>query len=1150
MNGRELQLGSKKRNAPSSTRSRLVLLVTAILTPIAVFALVLLWQFSKAERAHFRADGVALAQQLSANVDRELDALTAALEALATSADLRPGGDLARFDVRARQLVRTRGSFIGMRDRTGQQIVNTGVPFGAPLPHATDPVLLATDRKVFETGKPVVSDLYVGTVTHLHLILIDMPVFQDDSVASALSIALDPAHLSQLLAGSTPPQWTASLVDGHGKIIGRSRQPERYLGREATEDLRRASLGQSGTWTGTTLDGMRVLGAYVLSPLSAWRTAVGIPLTVVEAPLRQLTLIIVSSGLLVFLLSLALASLVSRTITRPIGSLTMAATRLGRGEKVPALVTGLREVDEVARALVAAQTDVASRESALLESEERFKAAVRAVEGVVWTNDAEGRMTRDQPGWAALTGQSPAAYQGFGWADCVHPEDAAPSVAALQEAVRERKTFVFEHRVRRHDGVYRRFSIRAVPVRGEAGAVREWVGVHTDITDEFEAKVSLAESRARLRAVFEAVPVGVVIAEAPRGRIVAGNAQTERIFGHPILHSADVEGYRHWGGLDADGNPLDPMRYPLARVIRGGEERPELEILYERADKRRIWVRLIGAPIRDQNGSLTGGVVAVLDIDREKRAEAELRELNATLERRVEEMAADRDRIWRISTDMMLVARIEGKILAVNPAWTTTLGWSESELAGRPFITLVHPEDVAAMLTVAASLGEGLTTLRFENRYRHKDGSYRWVSWTAVPGQGLIHAIGRDVTGEKEAAEALRRSEAQLHQSQKMEIVGQLTGGVAHDFNNLLTVVTGHLEMARRRLETEEPNQRLARNLDSALEGARRAAILTHRLLAFSRRSALRPEVLELNKIVSGMSELIRRTLGENIAIETVLAGGLWRVEADPNQVESGILNLCINARDAMPDGGKLTIETGNTYLDESYPAVARDEVKPGQYAMIAVCDTGTGMPPDVLEHVFEPFFTTKPVGQGTGLGLSQVFGFMRQSGGHASIYSELGEGTTVKLYFPRFTRAPERESEPPELLARPVEAGRGETILVIEDEDMVREFTVSALEAGGYRVLAAPDGPSGLALLEAHPEIVLLFTDVVLAGALNGRKVAQEARRIRPRLRVLFTTGYTRNAIIHHGRLDDDVEVITKPFTASALVDKLQRMLHDAVAG
>ena len=298
-------------------------------------------------------------------------------------------------------------------------------------------------------------------------------------------------------------------------------------------------------------------------------------------------------------------------------------------------------------------------------------------------------------------------------------------------------------------------------------------------------------------------------------------------------------------------------------------------------------------------------------------------------------------------------------------------------------------------------LAGGAVTLHFENRYRCSDGSYRWLSWTAVPDQGLTYAIARDVTAEKAVAEALRRTEEQLRHSQKMEVVGQLTGGVAHDFNNLLTVVIGSLEIAQRRLETDG-DVRVLRNIGVALDGALRAATLTHRLLAFSRQSPLRPEIVDINRHLSEMSELIAHTLGANIAVERRLASGLWLVEVDAGQVENAILNLCVNARDAMPGAGRLTIESANRILDQGFPAVVGGAVKAGRYVMVAVTDTGVGIPAELRDRVFEPFFTTKPVGKGTGLGLSQVYGFVHQSGGHATIESEVGHGTTVRLYFPR----------------------------------------------------------------------------------------------------------------------------------------------------
>jgi PAS domain S-box-containing protein len=392
-----------------------------------------------------------------------------------------------------------------------------------------------------------------------------------------------------------------------------------------------------------------------------------------------------------------------------------------------------------------------------------------------------------------------------------------------------------------------------------------------------------------------------------------------------------------------------------------------------------------------------------------------------------------------------------------------------------------------------------------------------------------------------ERTEQLRLNEEALRQSQKMEAIGQLTGGVAHDFNNLLQVIVGNLETIQRTLPAEQG--RLQRAARQAMSGAQRAAALTQRLLAFSRRQPLDPKPIDVNVLVNGMSDMIHRTLGEIISVETVLGAGLWRVEADPNELESAILNLAVNARDAMPNGGRLTLETGNAHIDDAYVATHR-ELVPGQYVAVSVSDTGVGMDEKVIAQAFEPFFTTKPVGKGTGLGLSQVYGFVKQSGGHVKIYSEVGQGTTVKIYLPRLadTALPEDSSD-----RQPYpEAAAEETILVLEDDEDVRSYSVDILRELGYRVVEAHDGPAALRLLEQNPRVDLLFTDVVLPGGMTGAQVAAQARATRPNLKVLFTTGYARNAIIHHGRLDKGVQLITKPFSFEDLAAKVRDILDN----
>jgi signal transduction histidine kinase/ActR/RegA family two-component response regulator len=412
-------------------------------------------------------------------------------------------------------------------------------------------------------------------------------------------------------------------------------------------------------------------------------------------------------------------------------------------------------------------------------------------------------------------------------------------------------------------------------------------------------------------------------------------------------------------------------------------------------------------------------------------------------------------------------------------------------------------------------------------------------------------------TRELEQESKLRLdAEDTLRQAQKMEAVGQLTGGIAHDFNNLLTIIMGNIDTIKRALATATQGsaaalaEKLKRPTDAALQGATSAGQLTHRLLAFSRRQALAPGRIDVNKLVSGMLDMLRRTLGADVSIETVFGGGLWPTFADAHQLESALLNLAINAKSAMPNGGCLTIETANTFLDENYVRRFGD-VEAGQYVVLCVTDTGTGIPKPILDRVFEPFFTTKGTGEGSGLGLAMVHGFVKQSGGHVRIYSEEGDGTTVKIYLPRLLTdeiAATPSALPPDEAPAP-RARNGETILVVEDNEGVRHYAKEVLEELGYLVLSAEDATEALKLFAKAPRIDLLFTDVVLPGAMTGRGLAEELRRRRPDLPALFTTGYTRNAIVHQGRLDPDVHLLNKPYTHQDLGRKIRMLLDVAPA-
>jgi len=541
-------------------------------------------------------------------------------------------------------------------------------------------------------------------------------------------------------------------------------------------------------------------------------------------------------------------------------------------------------------------------------------------------------------------------------------------------------------------------------------------------------------------------------------------------------------------------------------------------------------------------------------------AEQELQKLNQTLEQRAEERAIqlaastaklqDTEQRFRLLVEgvtdyAIYMLDANGHVVNWNPGAERAKGYKREEIIGRHFSTFYTEEDRKAEIPVKAmSIAAQTGKYEAEGWRVRKDGSKFWASIVINAirdGKGDIIGfakITRDLT-ERRAAEE------RAQQAQKMEGIGQLTGGVAHDFNNLLTIILGNLETLQRNLNTSAIDvEGLKRSVGNAITGARRAETLTQRLLAFSRQQPLDPKPIDFGRLVTGMSDLLRRTLGEQVTVETVLGGGLWRALADPNQLELAIINLAVNARDAMPQGGRLTLETANVYLDERY-AIGQIEVVPGQYVMLAVTDTGTGMTPEVKAKAFDPFFTTKDIGHGTGLGLSQVYGFVKQSRGHIKIYSEIGEGTTIKLYMPRAHSAAEIDAKEN---AQPLPRGStGETILVVEDDADVRAYTCDTLRELGYVVVEAESGPAALGLLEANPQIRLLFTDIGLPGGMNGRQLADESRRRRPDLKVLFTTGYARNAIIHGGRLDPGVELITKPFSQAALASKL-RDIFDAM--
>ncbi len=1134
-----------------------------------------------AEQEATQAALLSTAHSLAATVDQELQKHIAVAAALAHSPAILDGNWPEFWRQAKASLADEPSSWTSVVDPTGQIMVNTGVALGTPLPHRP---LFAAEQHALSTDEPQISEVVTGYLAHRQVVFAAIPVVRDNKPVDLVDVVIDPARFQlQLQNQHYARDWLVGIVDRAGTFVARLPTTAGKLGEVASPGWRQAIRERpEGVSVHESLQGYPITSVYAPTTYG-WTVGVAIKQSVLEAPLRRTQLILMAASLGCIGLGGFLVWLIARRLHRSAKQLHGAAQAMAAEQPVNAVPTGVREYDEAVAAFATASQALHER----AQERDRAEAALRAheadLEAVInRTPFMLARCGRDlryrfvSEGFARFLGRKAEEIVGKPLVE-VLGADAFKRVLPMVARVLNGERVDAENEIT-YQGTGTRFiHVVGMPETDADGQIIGWVASMLDITERkraeqerLRAEAALARNADEQAALYEytnrvyrAESLSVVYQAAIDSILRAlhcSRASVLRVDENGVMrfvawrglsyrYREALDGYAPWAADEANPRPVcinTGGRADLPEPIRTIVEDEGISALSF-------------IPLMSSDGRLSGEFTACYEaphkFTREETdlalnlarrisfatermlaeqarqlAEQELRQLKEKLETEVEERTLERDRIWQVSEDLLGVSNFEGYFTSINPAWTRLLGWSEAEIKSMHVSELRHPDDAPAAIAGRAELANGASTVRMENRFRHKDGTWRWIQWTMTAESDLIYISGRHVTLEREAAAALERAHRRSAHSQKMEALGALTGGVAHDFNNLLMIVSGHAQTLKRRLS--DPRDKRA--LDAIQIAATRGESLTRQLLSFSRGMPLNPTVISPAETIQAIRDVLSGSLHVNVALSIEVAHTTWPVRVDKSELELALLNLTVNARDAMPDGGRLSIFAVNENLhpDDTPEGLA------GDFVAISVADTGCGIPEDVLGRVFEPFFTTKGADKGTGLGLSQVYGFARRSGGTAVVRSQVQRGTTATIYLPRShatVEAPIEEDAGHHIA--PADA----TVLVVEDNDDVRAVAVSLLQQLGYQTISVENAGAALEALASPQPVSVIFSDVVLPGEIDGLSLARTVKTRYPNVPVVLTTGYTRVF-----DTEPEFPVLRKPYQISAL----SRVVREALDG